>query len=131
SSIREQQPGVAYGMPSSNFRSCRRSRAAAAGVSMRRRYIICCTAVERLAKRCHAIGDHAAVMAIRRSLLLQFLKVGHRPFASAPCPNDDPEHDPEKWLPDFAKKSCSTKGLGWNDDCPYGFSQLVIFRGDH
>jgi hypothetical protein len=29
---REQQPGVAYGKPSSNFRSRRRSRVAAAGV---------------------------------------------------------------------------------------------------
>jgi hypothetical protein len=38
--------GVAYGTPSSNFRSRRRLRAVAARAGWGRRYIICCTAVE-------------------------------------------------------------------------------------
>jgi hypothetical protein len=46
SSARRRQPGVAYGTPSSNFRSRRRARAPAARAGWGRRYIICCTAVE-------------------------------------------------------------------------------------
>ncbi len=44
--IGRRQPGVAYGTPSSNFRSRRRARAAVARAGWGRRYIICCTAVE-------------------------------------------------------------------------------------
>jgi hypothetical protein len=48
SKAREYQPGVAYGTSPSNYKSRRRSRAAAASVGLARRYSICCTAVEMI-----------------------------------------------------------------------------------
>src|SRR5262249_62318882 len=78
---REQQPGVAYGTPSSNFRSRRRPRPVWAG---RRRYIICCTAVESFGQALsRELRSRGSERAIRRGLSSQFLKVGHLPFASA------------------------------------------------
>jgi hypothetical protein len=62
SSARGRQPGVAYGTPSSNFRSRRRSRAAAARAGWGRRYIICCTAVEMFGQALlSTLNDHAVV----------------------------------------------------------------------
>jgi hypothetical protein len=59
SSTRERQPGVAYGTPSSNFRSRRRSRAAAASVGQAK-------AVYHLLHRRREIWPSVAASAITR-----------------------------------------------------------------
>jgi len=83
-SAREHQPGVAYGTPFSNFRSHRRSRAAAASVGWRRRYIICCTAVEMFGRAIlRDPRSRGGERMTQRSLTWEFLKVGDMAFGTA------------------------------------------------